>query len=133
MNLLMILILTVMFIMIRTGKRMASLGKEKKHRAPFETTEAKVKVKKGVLLTIQDNTFHSCRGLKSAQLPSGLEEIGDYAFQDCEVLETVAMVSDSVYSKGTGAFANINSLVIINIPWDADVSVEEKSSKQYTS
>lgn len=59
--------------------------------------------------------FISLYGIKSFDVPDGVETIADYAFEDCDSLESVT-IPDSVTSIGRNAFYSCSSLESITIP-----------------
>lgn len=58
--------------------------------------------------------FNNCSALKSISIPSGFVSIGEFSFNNCDSLESVALPS-TVASIGVGAFNHCTSLNHINI------------------
>lgn len=53
--------------------------------------------------------FHSCDSLKSVSLPDSLEEIGEYAFADCQINEL--NIPSGVKKIGEDAFCGIHHII----------------------
>ena len=70
---------------------------------------------KGSLAGLPLSTFRSCYALKKAVLGTGMETIGDYAFEGCMALEEINL-PDGLVSIGKGAFGSCESLKSIAFP-----------------
>ncbi len=81
---------------------------------PNEATAKKSYVKP-LVEAIREGMFNCCDLLISINIPNGITEIGDCAFERCRSLST-AVISNSVEKIGNGAFRRCNSLTSINIP-----------------
>ena len=55
------------------------------------------------------------KNIHTVILPDGLEEIGDSAFADCDLIERIT-IPDSVQTIGSGAFAGCDHLVQVDMP-----------------
>ena len=64
---------------------------------------------------IDDDAFHDCDNLTSVTIPDTIKSIGDHAFSGCSSL-TSLMIPDSVTSIGRMAFYGCSSLTNIKIP-----------------
>lgn len=71
---------------------------------------------------IDNNTFSGCRGLKKV-VATGVEEIGEYAFEGCPSLDTVVTFADS-FSVAENAFP-VNERLIVFVPENAVINVPE--------
>ena len=71
---------------------------------------------------IMKSMFFSCKELKSVILPNTLEEIGPYAFADCEKLKDVTTFKGMrIKSIGTSAFENCKEIESIELPKTLEV------------
>lgn len=59
------------------------------------------------------------RVIHTVQLPDGLEEIGAYAFKNCDLLESI-IIPDGVKKIGAGAFEGCDHLVSVSMPENVD-------------
>ena len=67
--------------------------------------------------TIEDEAFASCSELTSVYIGTGLENIGEYIFEECNKLKTVEINSNALVSKNyTSEEKNVSCLF-----WDATV------------
>lgn len=66
------------------------------------------------LREIAADAFAGCFLMKIS-IPDGLEKIGDYAFNDCIVIEEIQLPA-TVKEIGRGIFSNCNNLKRVNIP-----------------
>ncbi len=64
---------------------------------------------------IAANVFKGLTTIKSVKIPESYEYIGDYAFAECNNLQTVTM-TENVESIGTGVFMKCTSLKMIKLP-----------------
>ena len=67
------------------------------------------------LTTIGDYAFYNCNVIDSIAIPNSVESIGNYAFYKCSKLTSVEL-GENIYSVGTNAFAYCSSLVSIILP-----------------
>ncbi len=58
-------------------------------------------------------TFSSCKKLKTVILPKGLTTINNNTFSNCNELDSVILLSNSVPSIGNGAFYNVSDLPVL--------------------
>ncbi len=66
---------------------------------------------------IEEKAFYKCSSLKNIAIRNNTTSIGNYAFEDCTQLQSVAFDSNSeLESIGNFAFSNCNSLTTITIP-----------------
>lgn len=68
------------------------------------------------LQTIKDDAFHSCTSLSSFDIPANVTSLGDYAFKNCEKLETITCLGSTPPSLGTDVFSGCNALFTIIVP-----------------
>ena len=64
---------------------------------------------------IGNDTFSSCKFLRSITIPNSVTKIGDYAFSSCKSLQSIT-IPNSVTSIGNRAFSGCKSLQSITIP-----------------
>ena len=84
------------------------------HSYPGGRWSERYSVRKGTL-SIGEDAFYGCYGLKKVELPEGLMEIGDRAFLYCESL-TEAALPQSLVRIGEEAFCFCEGLMEIVIP-----------------
>ena len=66
---------------------------------------------------IESDAFYECSSLTSIEIPSGVTEIGNFAFLSCQNLESVTFGENSQLATiGESAFAGCSSLTSIEIP-----------------
>lgn len=65
---------------------------------------------------IATGTFKAENSIKSVKIPETYTYISDYAFYDCDSLETVTFLGEKVTAIGAGAFEQCDKLASINIP-----------------
>ena len=70
---------------------------------------------KSGLKNIKENAFKDCNSLKAIFIPSTVVEIANYAFENCKGLEKV-LIFEGVQSIGKRSFKGCSSLEKINIP-----------------
>lgn len=68
------------------------------------------------LAVLSDSAFESLSGLKSVVLSSGLERVGESAFESCSSLERVEFKGNNVTAIGERAFWQCSKLNYINLP-----------------
>ncbi len=82
--------------------------------SPWGSDITKVIIKSGVT-NIGDSAFYNCDKLKSVQIPDTVTSIGDFAFQSCTKLKNIS-ISKNAISIGDGAFNECKNLTNITIP-----------------
>ena len=65
---------------------------------------------------IAPDAFKAENSIKSVKIPEGYTYVGNYAFYDCDSLETVTFAGSNVTEIGKGAFEGCSSLTSINLP-----------------
>lgn len=71
---------------------------------------------------IQPSMFYKCTSLETVEIPTSVEEIGDYAFADCIKLEKISLVDNVNLKKiGVSAFENCENIVEINLPASLEI------------
>ena len=73
------------------------------------------------LETIGDYAFYGCRSITSLTLPQSVTSIGDYAFTKCGGIATLDIPATMTYI-GTSAFQSCNSLKVLSLP-DTGLSI----------
>lgn len=68
------------------------------------------------IVGIAADAFKAENSIKSVTIPASYTYIDDYAFFDCDALETVTFKGDGVTVIGTGAFEGCDKLASINVP-----------------
>lgn len=64
-------------------------------------------------LGLANGSFYYCHNMPKADLPSSLRFIGDLAFQDCEVLDTLVMHAIVPPTLASDAFSGVPSLTVV--------------------
>ncbi len=68
------------------------------------------------LTKIKSCSFNDCVNLTEITIPKNIVEIGERAFENCESLETITMMSLEPPKISNNTFNNCNSLKTINVP-----------------
>ena len=66
---------------------------------------------------IRDHAFHNCQNLALTSLPSGITNIGNYAFQGCTKLTSITFEGTPNSIISNTAFSGCTDLTTINVPW----------------
>ena len=74
--------------------------------------DSTVNVAEGII-GLGNGAFYYCHNLPKVVLPSTLRFIGDLAFQDCEVLDTVVMHATVPPTLADDAFSGVPSLTVV--------------------
>ncbi len=99
-----VLILLNVFVIVPYGGYL--FGNYSAYINMYKITE--FEVPKGVT-EIKDGAFNGCENLKTVKIHNGVTSIGDEAFKNCKNLESVT-IPDSVTSIGNYAFENCTSM-----------------------
>lgn len=67
------------------------------------------------LKEIGERTFSYCSGANELKLPSGLEKIGNKAFEGCEGIEKTLYIPQTVIEIGESAFARCKKLSVVKL------------------
>ena len=67
------------------------------------------------VIHIGDYAFYNCENLDSIQIPEGIISIGESAFWNCQNLSSI-VIPESVTSIGEEAFASCSNLINVKIP-----------------
>lgn len=71
---------------------------------------------------IQKSMFFNCSSLKKVYIPGSIEEIGDFAFADCQELVEISLKGKKHLRKiGISAFENCKSIKKVEIPQAVEV------------
>ncbi len=73
------------------------------------------------LIEIEGNAFYNCMSLKKINIPSGLQCIGQEAFDSCYKLESDIILPDGFVNLEPQAFEHCKSITRVRIPGSASV------------
>lgn len=68
------------------------------------------------IVGIANDAFKAENSIKSVTIPATYTYVGDYAFYDCDSLETVTFEGESITNIGTGTFEGCDKLASIVLP-----------------
>lgn len=84
------------------------------------------------IIGISADAFKAENSIKSVTIPASYTYVDDYAFYDCDALETVTFEGENITVIGTGAFEGCDKLRAINLPKSV-VDVEPFAFKDCSS
>ncbi|WP_303859648.1 leucine-rich repeat protein [Alkalibaculum bacchi] len=71
---------------------------------------------------IPKSMFFKCTSLQKIHIPNSIEEIGDFAFMDCEQLKEISLITGQNLKRiGISAFENCRFLETIEIPESVEI------------